>query len=269
MKNNINLLFVFMIQLLLFSACVQHKELINFPQEKASFTSPEQLINAVELRVQPDDLLRITVSSFNIEAAVPFNIEDPRQQNVQMMQQLGGMSSTNVLELFNGYFVDREGFINFPVLGPLKVEGLSLREVEKLITEGIKPYLRDGVVNARFLNFKITVLGEVVRPGTLRLSNQRINILEAIGMSGDFTPYANRSNVLLIREQDDKREYIRLNFQDESLFSSQYFYLQQNDVIYIEPIRAKIATVQDPFARGVTYGSAIISVVTLIIALLR
>lgn len=255
-----------------FGACVSHKQLITFPSETVVFNSPEQLLNSVELRVQPDDLLRITVLSFDLEASAPFNIENQAGtggQLIGLQQQSGGIGSSNGFELFSGYFVDREGFINFPVLGHLKVAGLTMSEVEELVSDGIKPYLKDGVVNARFLNFKITFLGEVFRPGTLRLSNQRVNMLEALGMAGDFTPYANRTNVLLIREQNGQRLYQRLNFQDPELIHSPYFYLQQNDVIYVEPTQAKVATVSDPFQRFFSYGSAVLSVVTLVIALFR
>jgi polysaccharide export outer membrane protein len=253
-------------------SCVSHKQLVSFPSETAVFNSPEQLLNAVELKIQPDDLLRITVLSFDQEASAPFNIEGQAgaggQQN-GLQQQGGGIGTSNGFELFSGYFVDREGFINFPVLGRLKVAGLTMSEVEKLVSDGVKPYLKDGVVNARFLNFKITFLGEVSRPGTIRLSNQRINMLEALGMAGDFTSYANRTNVLLIREQNGQRFYQRLNFQDPELIHSPYFYLQQNDVVYVEPTQAKVATVSDPFQRFFSYGSAVLSVVTLVIALFR
>lgn len=253
------------------ASCVSHKQLIVFPSETTVFNSPEQLMNAVELRVQPDDLLHITVQSFDEDAAAPFNLGQQQGGNMQMNMQMGQAGGTgfNGSELFSGFFVDREGYINFPVLGRLKVVGMTLTEIERLISEGVKQYLKDGVVNVRFLNFKITFLGEVFRPGVLRLSNQRVNLLEALGQAGDFTPYANRTNVLLIREQNGQRFYQRLNFQDPLLIHSPYFYLQQNDVIYVEPTQAKVATVSDPFQRFFSYGSAVLSVVTLVIALFR
>jgi polysaccharide export outer membrane protein len=270
MKQNSSLVFfLFILFLLGMASCVQHKELVSFPSESMQLPSQDTLSNEIELKVQPDDLLRITVHSFNPEAVAPFNIEATGQQNMQMMGQAMNSQGNYMLELFNGYFVDREGYISFPVVGRLKVQGLTLLEVERLVTEGTKPYLKDAVVNARFLNFKVTVTGEVARPGVIRLSNQRMTILEAIGNAGDFTPYANRTNVLLVREEYGKRYYQRLNFQEEDLFNSPFFYLKQNDVIYVEPIQAKVATVQDPFARGVTYGSAFISIITLAVALFR
>ena len=258
---------------LLCGACVHHKELVTFPQETTTFASPEAIINGIQLRVQPDDVLRINVYSFDPIAASPFNIDGVagQNQNQGMNQggQGGGSQGNYTLELFTGYLVGPDGYINFPVLGRLKVDSLTLAEVEHLVSEGVKPYLKDGVVSARFLNFKITVLGEVNSPGYIRISSQRINMLEVLGLAGDFTPYANRTNVLLIRENDGQRIYQRFNFQDEAVITSPYFYLQQNDVIYVEPIKAKVATVQDPFARGLTYGTALLSVVTLLVALLR
>jgi polysaccharide export outer membrane protein len=255
---------------LIFGSCVLHKELINFPAETVVLPGNEPLENSIELKVQPNDVLRITVSSYNLEAAAPFNIENGTQQNGNLLQQGGqGLGPSNALEIFSGYMIDSEGFLSFPVLGKLQVEGLSLLQIEKIISEGVKRYLKDAVVNVRMLNLKISVLGEVSSPGIIRLSNQRITLLEAIAGAGDFTPYANRTNVLLIREENGQRIYHRLNFQSGDLFKSPYFYLKQNDVLYIEPIRAKVATVADPFQRGISYGSAFLSFITLIIAVFR
>jgi polysaccharide export outer membrane protein len=133
----------------------------------------------------------------------------------------------------------------------------------------LQTYLQDPVVNMRFLNFKVTVLGEVNRPGTLRLTNKRVTILEAIGMANDLTPYANRTNVLVIRENEGRREYARLNLQDDNIFTSKYFYLMQNDVIYVEPLPARTATTADLFQRIISYTSGALSLVTLILTLTR
>jgi polysaccharide export outer membrane protein len=251
------------------SACVQHRELVSFPAETVLFPSSDSL-QLEPLRIQPDDLLRITVTSFNPEAAAPFNVELPNNQQMQQqMMQGGGAQGNYPLELFNGYFVDQQGSIQFPVLGTLAVAGLTTSEVQQLISDKTKPYLRDAVVNVRLANLKINVLGEVNRPGIVRLSNQRISLLDAIGNAGDFTPYANRTNVLLVREENGKRIYQRLDFQSGELFQSPYYFLKQNDLLYVEPIRAKVATVQDPFARGITYGTAFVSIITLAVALFR
>ncbi|MCB9294252.1 MAG: polysaccharide biosynthesis/export family protein [Lewinellaceae bacterium] len=253
---------------LLLSSCVSHQELINFNAAQLPYDSPEDILNAMELKIQPEDLLRITVHSFDPLAAAPFNLEAEGQNNMMMGNQMG-QGGANSLELFMGYFVDQEGFIDFPVLGRIEVAGLTLEQAKFKIYELLRPYLKDAVVNMRFLNFKVTVLGEVNAPGTVRLTNKRVTLLEAIGMAGDLSDYANRTNVLVIREREGSRQYARLDLQSAEIFTSPYFYLQQNDVVYVEPIRARVATVADPAQRIISYASAGLSVITLIIALRR
>jgi polysaccharide export outer membrane protein len=222
------------------------------------------------LKVEPEDLLRISIHSINQEAAAPFTV-DPLQGNMQqmMMQQGAAASSNYPIELFNGYLVDRSGGINLPVVGNVPVAGKTIEQIEDTITTLVKPYLKDAVVNVRFLNLKVNVLGEVNRPGIVRMSNQRLTILEALANAGDFSPYANRTNVLLVREENGQRFYHRYNFQSNELFASPYFYLKQNDLVYVEPIKARVATVADPFQRGISYGTAFLSVITLFVALFR
>lgn len=233
----------------------------NFPENQ-----PEQIINAMNITIQPEDLLRITVHSLDPLAAAPFNLE---AEGVNNRQLTGGNQGSSQLELFMGYFVDQEGAIDFPVLGRIPVEGKTLEEAKLDILSRLKTYLKDPVVNIRYLNFKVTVLGEVNFPGTLRLSNKRVTLLEALGMAGDLTNYANRLSILVIREKDGIRTYERLNLQSNEIFASPYFYLQQNDVIYVEPIRARVATVADPAQRIIAYGTAVLSLASLIIALTR
>lgn len=254
------------------SSCVSHQELINFKDAPLDTTSPEEILNALELKIQPEDLLRITVHSYDPIAAAPFNIEGQGQgqggMNMNQMQ-MQGQGGANSLELFMGYFVDQEGFIDFPTLGRVEVAGLTLDQAKFKLYELIRPFLKDAVINIRFLNFKVTVLGEVNAPGTIRLTNKRVTLLEVLGMAGDLSPYANRTNVLVMREREGSRQYARLNLQGADIFTSPYFYLQQNDVIYVEPIQARVATVADPAQRIISYASAGLSIVTLIIALSR
>ena len=249
-----------------FSSCVSHQELINFNDAQLNFDSPENILNAIELKIQPEDLLRITVHSYDPIAAAPFNIEQEGQGGMNM-NQMQGQGGSNSMELFMGYFVDKEGFIDFPTLGRVEVSGLTLDQAKFKIYNLIQPYLKDAVVNIRFLNFKVTILGEVNGPGTRRLTNKRVTLLEALGMAGDLTDYANRTNILIIREKEDSREYARLNLQNADIFTSPYFYLQQNDVIYVEPHQARVATVADPVQRFISYTTAGLSIITLIIAL--
>lgn len=259
----------FLILALSLASCVSHQELINFNEANLPENQPEAIVNAMNLTIQPEDLLRITVHSFDPLAAAPFNLEPQGQQNLQQIGNQVGQGGNYTLELFMGYLVDQEGYIDFPVLGRIPVEGLTIEEAKMKIYELLQPYLKDPVVNMRYLNLKITILGEVQGPGVQRLSNKRVTLLEAIGMAGDLTDYANRNNILIIREEEGRRTYTRLDLQSAEVFTSPYFYLQQNDVIYVEPIQARVATVADPAQRIISYASAGLSIITLIIALTR
>ncbi|WP_425421131.1 polysaccharide biosynthesis/export family protein [Phaeodactylibacter xiamenensis] len=258
---------------ILLSSCVQHRQLINFNEANLPEDTPEQIVNAMNLTIQPEDLLRIDVHSIDPLAAAPFNPgtgpDGQRPQNMQMMQGNQGQGGNYMLELFQGYLVDQNGYIDFPVLGQLKVEGLTIEEAKGQIYELLQEYLKDPVVEMRFLNLKITILGEVNLPGVQRLSNKRVTLLEALGMAGDLSDYANRNNVLVIREEEGRRTYTRLDLQSAEIFTSPYFYMQQNDVIYVEPIQARIATVADPAQRIISYTTAGLSLISLIIALSR
>ncbi|MFN7117487.1 MAG: polysaccharide biosynthesis/export family protein [Saprospiraceae bacterium] len=252
------------------SSCVTHKQLINFQGDALPLNKPEEILNLINLEIQTEDLLHITVHSYDVEAAEPFNLNAGQNANNNpgVMMQQGGVGG-NAMELFSGYFVDREGFIDFPVLGRIQVAGLTLEAAKFKILDMLKTYLKDAVVNIRFLNFKVTVFGEVNAPGILRLTNRRITLLEALVMAGDLTPYANRTNILVIREIEGKRTVERLNLQDNSILVSPYFYLQQNDVLYVEPLRAKTATTADLVQRIISYSSAGLSLLTLILTLSR
>lgn len=251
-------------------SCVTHEELVNFTEAAFPLDSAVLISNATELRVQPLDLLHITVSSFDPEAAAPFN---PQQgQGQQMMMQMGGGlagGGSNGMELFQGYFVDGQGMIDFPVLGRIPVVGKTIDQVKDDLYSRIQPYLNDASINVRYLNLKISVLGEVKAPGLLRLSNPRTTLLEAISIAGDLTPYANRQNILLIREVDGQRTFTRINLRRRDFIDSPYYYLRQNDIVYVEPIQAKVATVADPVQRFISYSSGVLSIITLILALSR
>lgn len=248
--------------LLLTTGCVSYEELINFREVDIPLGASESIENAPKVEIQPNDLLRIQVLSINPEAAEPFNQQSAGGGN------LGQLSNQNI-QLFQGYLVDQDGFIDLPILGRIEVEGQTIESLQLDIRGRLKTYLKDPVVNIRFLNFKVTMLGEFNRPGIINLPNSRITLLEAIGLAGDMTQYANRKRVLIVREKDGVRDYHRLNLQRDDVFNSPYYYLEQNDLVYVEPIRARTATVADPGQRIVSYGTAALSVATLIIALTR
>lgn len=254
-------------------SCVTHEELVNFTEAAFPLDSAVLISNATELRVQPLDLLHITVSSFDPEAAAPFNPQQGLGQQGMMQMQMGmggaGGGGTNGMELFQGYFVDGQGMIDFPVLGRVPVVGKTIDQVKDDLYSRIQPYLNDASINVRYLNLKISVLGEVRAPGLLRLSNPRTTLLEAISIAGDLTPYANRQNILLIREVDGQRTFTRINLRKRDFIDSPYYYLRQNDIVYVEPIQAKVATVADPVQRFISYSSGVLSIITFILAVSR
>jgi polysaccharide export outer membrane protein len=183
--------------------------------------------NYVAPKIQPDDILSITVSSLNPESNVLFN-------NILLPNASG---NTNVIadKLNEGYLVDKDGFINFPVIGKVTLVGLTKEQATEKMTGLIKEHVKNPIVNIRFLNFKVTVIGEVDKPATFTVATEKINVLEALGLAGDMTAYARRENVLIIREKDGVRSTARINLNNKDVLTSPYFYLQQNDIVYVEP----------------------------------
>ena len=257
--NSFYLVFLLVVGVSL-SGCVTHGELLNFSEGRPFPVSPEAIPKLPVLRIQADDLLSIRVQALDLEAAAPFNVDPLRANN----NNLGNGSNRPLL----GYLVDQEGYIDFPVFGRLKVGGLTTGEVRKMIINKLQPdYLKDPVVIVRFLNFRVTVLGEVSGPGTFQVATERLTILDALGLAGDLEPYANRRNILITREQNGLRTYGSLNLQDRNIFNSPFFYLQQNDFIYVEPLQERTAALRDQSQRVLPYISAGITLITFLITL--
>lgn len=190
----------------------------------------------VDPPIQTSDLLSITVSSLNPQASAIFNAPNESTPNANMATQSG-----NTLTV--GYLVNDSGYIQFPFLGPIRAEGISKSQltinIVKLLTD--KKLLIDPIVTIRHLNFRVSVLGEVARPGIFTVPNEKISILEALGLAGDLTMYGKRDNVLLIREDGKgEKETTRLNLGSKDLLSSPYYYLRSNDVLYVEPTKNKV-----------------------------
>lgn len=183
---------------------------------------------AEEPRIQPDDLLSITVSSLNPESNILFNNG--------VLPTAGASNQVAVpSRASEGYLVDKNGSINFPVIGSITLGGLTKAEASEKLTVAIKNFIKSPIINIRFLNFKITVLGEVARPSSYNIVTERVNILEALSLAGDMTAYGKRDNVLIIREKDGVRSTTRVNLLDKNVLGSPAFFLQQNDIIYVEP----------------------------------
>lgn len=189
-----------------------------------------------DARIMPKDQLTITVSTTDPEAGVGFNLTVPTPYTV-------GQRTSYSQAMLQMYLVDNEGFIEFPKIGAVKVGGLTKAEAEKLIEEKIKPYMAEGenpIVTVRMSSYSISVLGEVARPGSFLVSREKITILEALAQAGDMTIYGVRDNVKLIREDANGQKAIHiLNLNDANLINSPYYYLQQNDVVIVQPNKAK------------------------------
>lgn len=262
MTSTIKNITLLILTALFLSSCVTHEELLNFNKGPAFSPTPEDIQNLPQLEIQPDDLLSIRVKALDPLASEPFNIDPvgPQMMNIQ--------ANSSIRPLI-GYLVSRDGTIDFPILGALKVAGLTTDEVRSLVLEKLKPFLKDPVVMVRYLNFRITVLGEVNRPGTFFVANERVTVLDMLGQAGDITPYGNRTNILVVREQNSERRTARLNLQDRDIFKSPFFYLQQNDVVYVEPLQVRTASIRDQSQRILPWLSAITALTTLAVTLSR
>ena len=254
------LLFTLLLPTLLVSSCVTHEELLNFNQGEAFSLSPVDITNLPQLQIQLDDLLSIRVKALELSAVEPFNLDPVGANN---------FNANVTMRPLIGYLVTREGTIEFPMLGTIQVAGLTTDELRDSLKVKLAPFLNAPVITVRFLNFRITVLGEVTNPNTFLVGNERITILDALGQAGDITPYGNRTNVLVIREQNGQRQTARLNLQDRNIFESPFFYLQQNDVVYVEPLKARTASIRDQSQRLLPWLSAITALTTLAITLSR
>jgi len=189
-----------------------------------------------DARIMPKDVLTITVSTTDPDAAVPFNLTVPTPYT---QQQRSSYSQA----MLQSYIVDNAGNIDFPIIGSIHVGGMTKSEAELLIHDRIRPYMsqtENPIVTVRMTNYKFSVLGEVNRPGMYTVTNEKINILEALAQAGDLSIYGVRDRVKLIREDATGRKEIHtLNLNDANIINSPYYYLQQNDVVYVEPNKVK------------------------------
>lgn len=222
-------------------SCVNSRKAIYF--NNIQDTTVNSSLTNVEPVIQTNDLLNISVTSLNPEATMVFNtpnITTPVSATSSGTTPAAGYGTPQLM----GYLVNADGTIKFPVLGPIKAAGLTKRQLETLLTDSLsqRKLLVDPIVTARFLNFRVTILGEVARPTTLNIANEKISILEAVGLAGDLTIYAKRDNVLLIRESGGQKIIKRLDLGSSEILTSPYYYLKTNDVVYVEPRKEKIAS---------------------------
>ncbi len=226
-----------------FSSCSSSKKVVYFQDLQDTSKISSQIINeAYEVKIQPDDILEIIVSSLNPEATAPFNLGSAITTNYSSAGTPITGSNVTTNNNFAGYLVDKQGRIDFPVLGKMKVDGYTTIQLKDTLEHKLDTFLSNPIVNIRLLNYKITVLGEVTHPAAYTIPSERLTVIDAIGMAGDLTIFGKRENIMVIREESGQRKFVRLNLNSSDIFKSPYFYLKQNDIVYVEPNKAKIAT---------------------------
>jgi len=229
-----------------FLSCSSSKDVVYF-QDATQF---ETLVddNTFTTKFKVDDLVSIHISTLDPEASAPFNLYRASDEG-------GGVRPEQV-----NYLVDKSGEIDFPVIGKVKIEGLSPSETRDLLREKLKDYLKDPIINIRIRNFTVTILGAVNRPGTYPINGEQITIMEALGYAGDINIKGRRDNVMVIRDFDGTKVYNRINLNKKDALKSPVYYLTQNDVVYVEPNKSgKTQSNLDQRA------SIIVSIVSLVI----
>lgn len=212
---------ILILMMMMVVSCVPRERIVYF---QGDLESVEKMTGDYTAIIQPDDLLSITVFGRNSEATKIFN----QESNVQSSG--GGINRPT-------YLVDAEGYIEFPVLGKVKLAGMNRNEAIYYMKGLLNNEIIDPGVAIKIDNFRITVLGEVSKPGTFSMENEKISLLEAIGLAGDLKITGTRENVLVIREEGEDRNYYRVDLTSDEMFNSPVFYLNQNDVVYVEPNR--------------------------------
>ena len=251
---------------LIMPSCSSYKQ-VPYLQDPAVVNAIQEAQPLYDAKIMPKDLLTINVNTTDPEAAAPFNL------TIQSSINAARTTSLTQQPALQQYLVNNEGNIDFPVLGTLHIGGLTKSEAENLIREKLKPYLRETpIVTVRMTNYKISVLGEVAKPGTFTVSNEKVNVLEALAMAGDMTIWGVRNNVKLIREDaTGKREIIMLDLNDADIVTSPYYYLQQNDILYVTPnkTKSKNSDIGQSTTMWFSATSILVSIASLLVTILK
>jgi polysaccharide export outer membrane protein len=252
--NNYNLHFktgkIFLASLILlsiFSSCTSYKEIPYFQDLNRSQITSENLNNYTSPTIQPEDQISVNVGSLNADASAVFN------NNTQN-------TGNNPSSLTYGYVVNQKGEIKLPLLGVVKVSELTTTQLSDQLQKSLVTYLKEPVVSVRVLSFKVAVLGDVMHPDIYTSNSERLTITEALSLAGDLNITAKRNDITLVRERDGKREYIPIDLTSKKLFQSPYFYLKSNDLLFVQPSKLKLATVDT----GYRNASLVISALSLL-----
>lgn len=235
---------------ILVSSCIPNRRLIYFPDRNFNSQDFTHIDNKpVPYKLQPRDVLSINIKTLDIDAANYFN-NSPGGQMLAFNEGIGFLM---------GHSIDENGTIKLPEIGKIKVAGLTVSEAQQLIEESISPFLNKPTIHVKLVSFKVTILGEVRNPGHYYIYNEQSTVLECLGMAGDLTDFGNRENITLIRQKADGVDATIINLRDPRILASKQFYVQPNDVIYVQPMRAKTS-------RGNINTLGVLSVVTGVIS---
>lgn len=229
------LIYLIPILAILVTSCKTSKEMLYFPELAKEGDIVQVIPDSIkdyESPIAPDDMLSITVTALDPNSVAIFNLP--------LQNHLGpGETAVVTTHALQTYLVDQEGYIDYPVLGRVKLGGLTRTQATEYLKEEISKYVEDPIVTLQCTNYTFSVLGEVTKPGTYKLGSERLTILDALGHANDITIYGNHTNLLLIREQNGVRSFHRIDLSQPDVFTSPYYYIQRNDVIYVEPNEAR------------------------------
>jgi polysaccharide biosynthesis/export protein len=252
-------LILFFFLLSLFHYSCQSRRKIPYFRDIGDSTRIKSTSQYTPPTIQPDDILSIIIQTIDPQNATVLN------QITSPIPAVGTSSANSIgNQVVYGFLVDKDGFIDLPMMGKINLRGLTTFKAKDLVKEKAAQYFKNPIVQVRFANYKITILGEVSKPATYTLPNEKVSILDAIGLAGDLTIYGRRDNVMLIRESGEEKEFVRFNLNSSEIFHSPYFYLKQNDIIYIEPNKSKIISSNAYRTRNVTLIATAISLIILL-----
>lgn len=269
-KNWLELLFLAVLVLSM-TSCVSTKKLIYMQGIESIPKDSLKALQNYELHIQPDDQLAISINSKNEELIMPFN----NNLLVGSGNSVSGASTVNSQAGITYFQVNKDGMIHFPILGDLKVEGMTRNQIESMIEQKLITgnHVKDPSVSVKLMSFKVTVLGEVTNPGVIKLTNERLTILEALGMAGDLQPSGQRQNILVMRDVNGVRQPYVLDLTDaRNILNSPCYYLQQNDVVYVQPnsaIKVKGSAATTYLSTTGTFVSIAASILSLLVVILK
>lgn len=245
------------------TSCVSNKKITYFQDiQTVNQAKIENAMKFTEPTIQPDDILSVNIFTLSPQNGAIVN-------QAAATPTLGGNTNNSLSTQNTGFLVDKNGEIELSLVGKVKVAGLTTYQARELIREKVSADYKQPNVQVRFSNFKVSVLGEVNAPSTYTLPNEKVSILDALSLAGDLTIYGKRDNILIVRDFNDKKEFARLDLNSTDIFSSPFFYLKQNDVIYVEPNKARVSANNAAQIQTLGVITSIISVLVVAISVFK